>query len=126
MIGAYLGYQISLYTTLVALLLAPLIVGYMGTMVEKYGLEMFINMDTLQDYFYIWIILYYRGNCSNNLEKTLAYKVPELLNFPLIEVSGMAYPAYSMFRLVLSLLIFLAIYRILAKTKTGNYKSVAN
>ena len=31
----------------------------------------------------------------------------------------MAYPAYSMFRLVLSVLIFLAIYRILAKTKTG-------
>ena len=31
----------------------------------------------------------------------------------------MSYPAYSMFRLVLSVLIFLAIYRILSKTKTG-------
>ena len=40
MIGAYLGYQISLYTTFwIALLLAPLIVGYMGTVVEKYGLR---------------------------------------------------------------------------------------
>ena len=47
------------------------------------------------------------------------YKVPEILNFPLIEISGMSYPAYSMFRLVISLLIFLAIYRVLAKTKTG-------
>ena len=47
------------------------------------------------------------------------YKVPEILNFPLIEISGLSYPAYSLFRLVLSLLIFIAIYRVLAKTKTG-------
>ena len=31
----------------------------------------------------------------------------------------MSYPAYSMFRLVLSVLIFITIYRILSKTKTG-------
>ena len=37
MIGAYLGYQISYYTNFwIALLLAPVLVGYLGVIVEKY------------------------------------------------------------------------------------------
>mgnify|MGYP005679867735 CR=1 FL=1 len=47
------------------------------------------------------------------------YRIPDALNFSLIEISGMSYPAYSMFRLFLSVAIFIALYQILAKTKTG-------
>ena len=40
MIGAYLGFQISLFSNFwIALLISPIIVGVMGTMVEKYGLR---------------------------------------------------------------------------------------
>ena len=40
MIGAYLGYQISVYSNFwMALIIAPLIVGFMGGMIEKYGLR---------------------------------------------------------------------------------------
>ena len=35
----------------------------------------------------------------------VAYEVPDILNFPLIEFSGISYPAYSIFRLLLSILI---------------------
>ena len=39
MIGAYLGYQISYFTNFwIALMLAPVLVGYFGVIVEKYGL----------------------------------------------------------------------------------------
>ena len=40
------------------------------------------------------------------------YEIPEALNFSLIEISGMSYPAYSMFRLFLSVAIFLSLYQI--------------
>ena len=49
----------------------------------------------------------------------VAYEVPSILNFPLIEFSGISYPAYSIFRLLLSVLIFIMLYRVLTKTKTG-------
>ncbi len=122
MIGAYLGYQISLYSSFwIAILLAPLLVGYIGAMVEKYGLRNVHKYGHIAELLFTFGLFYIIEEIVQMIwgKTPVAYKVPELLNFPLIQVSGMAYPAYSMFRLVLSVLIFIAIYRILAKTKTG-------
>ena len=122
MIGAYLGYQISFYSNFwIALILAPIIVGFSGSLVEKYGLRKIHKYGHIAELLFTFGLFFIIEEIVQMLwgKGPVPYKVPEILNFPLIELSGMSYPAYSMFRLVLSLLIFLAIYRILAKTKTG-------
>ncbi len=122
MLGAYFGYQIGIYTNFwIALITAPIIVGFIGALVEKYGLRNIHKYGHIAELLFTFGLFYIFEELVQMIwgKTPVPYKVPEILNFPLIEISGMSYPAYSMFRLVLSVLIFLAIYRILSKTKTG-------
>ena len=122
MIGAYLGFQISYHSNFwVALILAPVIVGLIGGIIERYGLRKIHKYGHIAELLFTFGLFYIIEEVIQMIwgKVPVAYKIPESLNFPLIEISGMSYPAYSMFRLALSVLIFLAIYRVLAKTKTG-------
>ena len=122
MLGAYLGYQIGTYSNFwVALIFAPIIVGFIGALVEKYGLRNIHKYGHIAELLFTFGLFYIVEELVQMIwgKAPVPFKVPDLLNFPLIELSGMSYPAYSMFRLVLSVLIFIAIYRILSKTKTG-------
>ena len=122
MIGAYLGFQISYYSNFwIALVIAPILVGVMGGLVERYALRNIHKYGHIAELLFTFGLFYIIEELVQMIwgKVPVPYKVPEILNFPLIEISGMTYPAYSIFRLVLSLLIFLAIYRVLAKTKTG-------
>ena len=122
MIGAYLGFQISYHSNFwVALILAPVIVGIIGGIIERYGLRKIHKYGHIAELLFTFGLFYIIEEVIQMIwgKVPVAYKIPESLNFPLIEISGMSYPAYSMFRLALSVLIFLAIYRVLAKTKTG-------
>ena len=122
MIGAYLGYQISIYSNFwIAILFAPIIVGCMGAMVEKYGLRNIHKYGHIAELLFTFGLFYIIEEIVQMIwgKTPVPYKIPELLDFPLIKLSGMSYPAYDMFRLVLSILIFVAIYRVLSKTKTG-------
>ena len=122
MIGAYLGYQISYFTNFwIALMLAPVLVGYFGVIIEKYGLRNIHKYGHIAELLFTFGLFYIIEEMVQLIwgKTPVPYKVPEILNFPLIEISGLSYPAYSLFRLVLSILIFVAIYRVLAKTKTG-------
>ncbi len=71
MIGAYLGYQISYYTNFwIALLLAPVLVGYLGVIVEKYGLRNIHKYGHIAELLvYFRIILYNRRNGTIDLGK---------------------------------------------------------
>ena len=122
MIGAYLGYQIGVYVNFwTALIFAPIIVGYIGVLVEKYGLRNIHKYGHIAELLFTFGLFYIFEEIVQMIwgKTPVPYKVPEILNFPLIEISGMSYPAYSIFRLTLSVVIFLAIYKILSKTKTG-------
>ena len=122
MIGAYLGFQISYFSNFwIALFTAPLIVGVMGGLVERYALRNVHKYGHIAELLFTFGLFYIIEELVQMIwgKVPVPYKVPESLNFSLIEISGMSYPAYSIFRLVLSLLIFLAIYRVLSKTKTG-------
>lgn len=122
MIGAYLGFQIGYYSNFwIALILAPLIVGMLGGFIERFALRKVHKYGHIAELLFTFGLFYIIEEIVQMIwgKVPVAYKIPESLNFPLIEISGMSYPAYSLFRLVLSVLIFIAIYRILAKTKTG-------
>ena len=122
MIGAYLGFQISYFSNFwIALFTAPLIVGVMGGLIERYALRNVHKYGHIAELLFTFGLFYIIEEIVQMIwgKVPVPYKVPDSLNFPLIEISGMSYPAYSIFRLVLSLLIFLAIYQVLSKTKTG-------
>ena len=110
MIGAYLGYQISENINFwIALIFAPMLVGIMGAMIEKYGLRNIHKYGHIAELLFTFGLFYIIEEMVQLIwgKTPVPYKVPEILNFPLIEISGMSYPAYSMFRLIISLLIFL-------------------
>ena len=110
MLGAYFAYQISKYIGFIpALFIAPLIIAFCGAMVVKYALRRVHKFGHVAELLFTFGLFFIIEEIIQMLwgKGPVPYKVPELLNFPLIELSGMSYPAYSMFRLVLSLLIFL-------------------
>ncbi|MEC6996671.1 MAG: branched-chain amino acid ABC transporter permease [Pseudomonadota bacterium] len=122
MLGAYIAYQISSMTNFwIALFLAPLFVAFIGGLTEKFALRRIHKYGHVAELIFTFGLFYIIEELVQMVwgRVPVEYRIPDALNFSLIEISGMSYPAYSMFRLFLSVAIFIALYQILAKTKTG-------
>ena len=122
MLGAYFAYQISSFIGYwPALLIAPILVAILGGLIEKYALRGIHKYGHVAELLFTFGLFYIFEELVQMIwgKAPVAYEVPDILNFPLIEFSGISYPAYSIFRLLLSVLIFIMLYRILTKTKTG-------
>jgi|TARA_X000000950_G_scaffold47680_1_gene55247 branched-chain amino acid transport system permease protein len=122
MLGAYIAYQINSMTNFwIALFLAPLFVAFIGGLTEKFALRRIHKYGHVAELIFTFGLFYIIEELVQMIwgRVPVEYRIPDALNFSLIEISGMSYPAYSMFRLFLSVAIFIALYQILAKTKTG-------
>ena len=122
MLGAYIAYQINSMTNFwIALFLAPLFVAFIGGLTEKFALRRIHKYGHVAELIFTFGLFYIIEELVQMVwgRVPVEYRIPDALNFSLIEISGMSYPAYSMFRLFLSVAIFIALYQILAKTKTG-------
>ena len=122
MLGAYIAYQINSMTNFwIALFLAPLFVAFIGGLTEKFALRRIHKYGHVAELIFTFGLFYIIEELVQMIwgRVPVEYRIPDALNFSLIEISGMSYPAYSMFRLFLSVAIFIALYQILARTKTG-------
>ena len=122
MLGAYIAYQINSMTNFwMALFLAPLFVAIIGGLTERFALRKIHKYGHVAELIFTFGLFYIIEELVQMVwgRVPVEYRIPDALNFSLIEISGMSYPAYSMFRLFLSVAIFIALYQILAKTKTG-------
>ena len=122
MLGAYIAYQINSMTNFwIALFLAPLFVAFIGGLTERFALRKIHKYGHVAELIFTFGLFYIIEELVQMVwgKVPVEYRIPDALNFSLIEISGMSYPAYSMFRLFLSVVIFIALYQILAKTKTG-------
>ena len=122
MLGAYIAYQINSMTNFwIALFLAPLFVAFIGGLTERFALRRIHKYGHVAELIFTFGLFYIIEELVQMVwgRVPVEYRIPDALNFSLIEISGMSYPAYSMFRLFLSVAIFIALYQILAKTKTG-------
>ena len=122
MLGAYIAYQINSMTNFwIALFLAPLFVAFIGGLTEKFALRRIHKYGHVAELIFTFGLFYIIEELVQMIwgRVPVEYRIPDALNFSLVEISGMSYPAYSMFRLFLSVAIFIALYQILAKTKTG-------
>ncbi len=122
MLGAYFAYQI---TTIIGfwpgLILAPIIVGVLGALVERYGLRRVHQYGHVPELIFTFglallieeIVQFFWG------KNQLPYETPEILDFALFSIGGNSFPAYKFFMIVVSAGIFMVLLYILNRTRVG-------
>lgn len=122
MLGAYFAY--TLQDSLGywgAILLAPILVGLIGVLVERYILrrvhhhghahELLITFGL--SFIIAEIIKLFFGNYPVN------YRIPEALDFSAFTLGGLSYPSYRVWMGAIAILMFIAIYQLLTRTRVG-------
>ena len=122
MLGAYFAYTISLYVGFwPALIVAPLLCALVGALIEMYGLRRVHKNGHIAE-------LLFTFGLALIIEKVVQmtwglipvpYRVPAGLDFPLFSIYGTQFPAYRAFMLLISALMFGAIWLGLTRTRIG-------
>ncbi len=122
MLGAYFAYSLSLYFGFwTGLIFAPIIVGVLGAMVERYGLRRVHQSGHVAELVFTFglaflieeSIQFFWGRDTKN------YQTPELLDFPLFTLLGQEFSAYRGFMMTISVGIFIGLYYVLTKSRVG-------
>ncbi|MEL6946965.1 MAG: branched-chain amino acid ABC transporter permease [Pseudomonadota bacterium] len=122
MIGAYFAYQISQYVGFwPGLIIAPLAVGVLGALIERYGLRRVHQYGHVPELIFTFglallieeMVQFFWGKAQK------AYEAPEALDFAAFSIAGNAFPAYKVFMIFVALGIFLVLLYILTKTRIG-------
>lgn len=122
MLGAYFGYQISRYVGYwPGLVIAPVLVGLVGALVERYGLRAVHKHGHVAELLFTFGLAFIIEEGVQMIWGKLAvdYRVPELLNFPAFTLFETTYPAFKLFMLLMSVATFLALLTLLTKTRVG-------
>jgi branched-chain amino acid transport system permease protein len=122
MIGAYFAYAISTRLGFwPALVIAPLLVGVLGAMVERYGLR------TLHKYGHIPELLFTFGLSYVLVElvqliwgrAAVPYPIPAELDGPLFTIFTTTFPIYRGFMMLIAILMLVSIFLVLTRTRIG-------
>ncbi|AWB23846.1 branched-chain amino acid ABC transporter permease [Methylobacterium currus] len=122
MLGAFFGYQISRFAGFwVGLVVAPVVVGGIGALVERYGLRNVHRHGHVPELLFTFGLAYVIEEVVQMVWGKLPvdYRVPAILDFPAFTVFGTNYPAYKLFMLVISVVIFIALLAVLTRTRVG-------
>lgn len=122
MLGAFLAFTISIRLGFwAALLAAPVLVGALGALVERYGLRTVHKHGHLAELLFTFGLVLVIGEVVPLVwgRTPVPYRVPAALDFPLFTVAGNAYPAYRLFMMAVAVAMFLALYLALARTRLG-------
>nr|WP_268926674.1 branched-chain amino acid ABC transporter permease [Methylobacterium ajmalii] len=122
MLGAFFGYQISKFTGFwVGLVVAPVVVGGIGALIERYGLRNVHRHGHVPELLFTFGLAYVIEEVVQMVWGKLPvdYRVPAVLDFPAFTVFGTNYPAYKLFMLVISVVIFIALLAVLTRTRVG-------
>jgi branched-chain amino acid transport system permease protein len=122
MLGAYFGYAVS--STLgfwPALVIAPLLIGAIGALVERYGLR------TVHKYGHVPELLFTFGLSYVVVElvqlvwgrSAVPYKIPAELDGPLFTLFTTTFPAYRGFMMLVAVVMLLSIWLGLTRTRVG-------
>jgi branched-chain amino acid transport system permease protein len=122
MLGAFLAYTISIRLGFwVALLVAPLLVGGIGAVVERYGLRTVHKHGHVAELLFTFGLAFIIGEVVPLIwgRNPVPYRVPASLDFSLFSIGGNAYPAYRLFMMGVAIAMFLALFLALARTRLG-------
>jgi branched-chain amino acid transport system permease protein len=122
MLGAYFGYQVTEWLGFwPALLIAPLVVGVLGALFERFVLrrvhtfghvaELLITFG--MSYIILELVQLVWGRSS------LDYRVPQALDGPLFTLFGTQFPMYRAFMMGVALLMLASLWLLLTRTRIG-------
>ena len=122
MLGAYVGYSVSRWVGFwPALVLAPLVVGALGALFERVCLRRVHKFGHVPEllitfglsYIILELVQLVWGTSS------VDYRVPDELSGPLFTLWGTQFPIYRGFMMGVSLLMLVAIWQLLTRTRIG-------
>lgn len=122
MLGAYFAYSISLYTGFwPALILAPVLVGVLGALIERYGLRRVHKSGHVAELIFTFGLAFLIEEAVQFFwgRATKDYRSPDILDFPLFTLFGQNFPAYKAFMIFISIAIFIGLYFVLTRTRIG-------
>jgi branched-chain amino acid transport system permease protein len=122
MLGAFFGFQISYWVGFwPGLILAPVLVGAVGALVERYGLRHVHRHGHVAELLFTFGLAYVIEEVVQMVWGKLPadYRVPDALDFSAFTVFSTNYPAYKMFMLLISIGIFVVLFAVLTRTRVG-------
>jgi branched-chain amino acid transport system permease protein len=122
MLGAYFAYSISTKIGFWSgLLIAPILVGVVGALIERYGLRRVHRYGHVAELIFTFGIAFLIEESVQLVwgKQTVDYQEPEILSFPLFTLWGTDFPAYKAFMLAISIGIFIALLVVLTRSRLG-------
>jgi branched-chain amino acid transport system permease protein len=122
MLGAFIGFQISRWAGFwPALIFAPLLVGVLGALVERFGLRNVHKHGHVAELLFTFGLAYVIEEAVQIIwgKAPVDFRVPALLDFPAFTIFSTNYPAYKLFMLAISIAIFVGLFAMLTKTRIG-------
>ena len=122
MLGAYFAYTISTQLGFwPALFITPLLVGFLGAMVERYGLRSVHKYGHIPELLFTFGLSYVIVEIVQLIwgRSTVPYAIPAILDGPLFTIYTTTFPMYRGFMMLVALLMLLSIYLLLTRTRIG-------
>ncbi len=122
MIGAYFAYQVSTWVGFwPALVIAPLLVGVLGALVEKYGLRRVHKWGHVPELLFTFGLSYIIVELVQIIwgRAAVPYQVPTELQGPLFTLFTTSFPKYRGFMMLVAVLMLVAIWLMLTRTRIG-------
>jgi branched-chain amino acid transport system permease protein len=122
MLGAYFAYAISTRLGFwQALIIAPLAVGVIGAMIERYGLRSVRKYGHIPELLFTFGLSYVLVELVQLVwgRGAVPYSIPKELDGPLFVLYGTAFPMYRGFMMLIALLMVVFIYLMLTRSRIG-------
>jgi branched-chain amino acid transport system permease protein len=122
MLGAYAAYQISRWVGFwPALVVAPLLVGAVGALVERFGLRRVHRFGHVPELLFTFGLSYIIFELVQLIwgRAAVPYAVPAVLDGPLFTLFSTAFPAYRGFMMLVALVMMVGLWLLLTRTRIG-------
>ncbi len=122
MLGAYFAYQTGFYIGFwPALFIAPILVGMLGAVTERYGLRTVHKFGHVAELLFTFGLAYVIEEVVHLIwgRAPVDYRVPESLDFTLFTLFTTQYPAYRAFMMLVSVAMLVSLYLLLTRTRVG-------
>jgi branched-chain amino acid transport system permease protein len=122
MLGAYFAYQTGLYVGYwPALFLAPILVGALGAVTERYGLRRVHKFGHVAELLFTFGLAYVIEEVVHLIwgRAPVDYRIPAELDFTLFTIYSTQYPAYRVFMMLISVGMLVSLYLALTRTRIG-------
>jgi branched-chain amino acid transport system permease protein len=122
MLGAYFAYQITEHIGFwPALVIAPLAVGLLGSLTERFGLRTVHKYGHVAELLFTFGLFYLIEEFVHLVwgRAPVDYKIPAALDFTAFTVFSTNYPAYRVFMMGVSVAMLIGLFLLLTRTRIG-------